>query len=118
MGSNGSSNGLPDPSSEGLDAGALRQDRDYINIATRSLPAGLVRRVLEAMDERRRGRRAAPARGTGLPDMSAAEMQREIAWRLDTLPPEDAAAIARLVRRLVPHGGQKSPARDDAAQEA
>jgi hypothetical protein len=34
--------------------------------------------------------------------MSLAEMQREIAWRLGTLPAEDARAIAAFVRRLVP----------------
>lgn len=108
-----SSNGTPDPPPETLAAGPLRKARDYINIATRSLPAGPMRRVLDAMDARRRTRRLVPPRHPGLADMSVAEMQREIAWRLDTLPPADAAALARFVRRLVARVGQKSPVTDN-----
>ena len=94
--------GTADPSSGGVDAGALLEDRDYIKVTTRSFPPALTRQVLQAMDERRRVRRLAPERPGGLPEMSLAEMQREIAWRLGTLPPEDARAIAAFVRRLVP----------------
>jgi hypothetical protein len=33
--------------------------------------------------------------------MSVSEMQREIVWRLQTLPANDADAVAALVRRLL-----------------
>ncbi len=92
--------GTPDLPAEGFDAGRLLSDRDYIKTTTQSLPAALVRRVLRAMDERRRRRGAAAENPRELPEMSLSEMQREIAWRLGTLPPEDAQAIARFVREL------------------
>jgi len=83
-----------------VDARVL-QDRDHIRVALQSLPAGSTRQVLQAMDDRRGARRAGHA-GSALPqDINLGEMQREIVWRLDTLPPEDAKAIAALVRQLV-----------------
>lgn len=91
----------PDPPVDTLDAGVLLADRDYIKVTTQSFPAGLTRQVLQAMDERRRARCLVPEAPVA-PAMSLAEMQREIGWRLATLPPEDADAIARLVRRLAP----------------
>ncbi|HET7263522.1 MAG TPA: hypothetical protein VFL28_02550 [bacterium] len=94
----------PDPPAEGFDAGRLLADRDYIKATTQSFPAALIRRVLRAMDERRRGRGGAAQNPRDLPEMSLAEMQREIAWRLGTLPPEDARAIARFVRELALRG--------------
>ena len=94
--------GTADPPSGGVDAGALLEDRHYIKVTTQSFPPTLTRQVLEAMDARRRVRRLTPEQPAGLPEMSLAEMQREIAWRLGTLPPEDARAIAALVRRLAP----------------
>lgn len=97
-----STDGAPDPPVDTLDTGALLEHRDYINVTTRSFPAGLTRQVLQAMDERRRTRRLVPEAPAALPEMSLAEMQREIAWRLATLPPEDARTIAALVRRLAP----------------
>ena len=92
----------PDPAAEGFDAGALLADRDYIKVTTHSFPVALTRQVLQAMNERRRARRLTPEEAAELPEMSLAEMQREIAWRLGTLPAQDAVAIAALVRRLVP----------------
>lgn len=97
-----STRGTPDPPVEALDAGALLENRNYIKGATQSFPAALVRQVLQAMDERRRPRRLLPEASAALPEMSVLEMQREIAWRLATLPSEDAQAIAELVRRLAP----------------
>jgi hypothetical protein len=92
----------PDPPADGLDAGALLEDRDYIKVTTQSFPAALTRQILQAMDARRRTRRPGPERSVALPEMNLAEMQREIVWRLATLPPEDARAIAAFVRRLAP----------------
>ena len=95
-----STDGTPDPPGEALDTGALLEHRDYVKATTQSFPAGLTRQVLQAMNERRRTRRLVPETLAALPQMSLAEMQREIVWRLATLPPEDAHAIAALVRRL------------------
>ena len=97
-----STDGTPDPPVDTLDAGALLEHRDYIKVTTQSFPAGLTRQVLQAMDERRRSRCLVPEPPTAPPKMSLTEMQREIGWRLATLPPEDAQAIAALVRRLAP----------------
>ncbi len=97
-----STDGTPDPPADTLDAGTLLEHRDYIKVTTQSLPVGLTRQILEAMDERRRSRRLVPERPAALPEMSLVEMHREIVWRLATLPPEDAQAIAALVRRLAP----------------
>jgi hypothetical protein len=82
------------------DAGLL-QHRDYIRSSLHSIHPGLLRQVLQAMDERRNARRAVPAKLMPSADMGAAEMQREIIWRLDTLPLGDAEAIAALVRQLL-----------------
>jgi len=95
-----STNATPDPPAEGFDTGALLADRDYIKVTTQAFPVALTRQVLQALNERRRARRWAPEKSAELPEMSLAEMQREIAWRVGTLPPEDARAIAALVRRL------------------
>lgn len=85
---------------EGFDRGALLRHRDFIKATTRSFPAALIRRVLAAMDERRRKRGMSAEKTGRLPEMSLAELQREITWRLGTLPPDDARAIAELVRKL------------------
>ncbi|HKX19583.1 MAG TPA: hypothetical protein VJT33_16400 [bacterium] len=98
----------PGPPVEGFDRGALLRHRNYIKVATRSFPAGLIRRVLAAMDERRRTRRVGPEKAGRLPEMSLAELQREIAWRLGTLPPDDARAIAEFVRELAPRSPSPS----------
>lgn len=100
--------GTPDLPAEGFDAGALLANRDYIKTATQSFPAALIREVLRAMDERRRRRGAAPEHPRELPEMGLAELQREIAWRLGTLPPDDAQAIAEFVRELAPRAPSPS----------
>ena len=97
-----STDGTPDRPIDTLDAGALLEHREYIKVTTQSFSAGLIRQLLQAMDERRRNRRLVPEEPAALPEMSLAEMQREIVWRLATLPPEDAETIAALVRRLAP----------------
>lgn len=89
----------PDPPADVVDA-ELLQNRDYVRTVIRSFPPSLIRQVLHAMDDRRRARRIAPEKSAALPELSAAELQREVAWRLETLPPKDAAAIAVLTRRL------------------
>lgn len=98
----------PDLPAEGFDRGALLRHRSYIKATTRSFPAGLIRRVLAAMDERRRTRRVSPEKAGRLPEMSLAELQREITWRLGTLPPDDARAIAKFVRELAPCSPSRS----------
>jgi hypothetical protein len=90
----------PDRSADIVDAGLL-QHRDYIRSTLQSLSAGLLRELLQAMDDRRNTRRTLKVRTRPGADMSPAEMQREIIWRLETLPSEDAEAIAALVRRLI-----------------
>ena len=87
---------------EGFDRGALLRHRDYIKTSTRAFPAALIRRVLAAMDERRRKRGVGAEEGRRRPEMSLAELQREIIWRIATLPPDDARAIAEFVRKLAP----------------
>ncbi len=82
-----------------VDAGLL-QHRDYIKSTLQSLPAGLLRQLFQAMEDRRDARCAVPVKSASAADMSAAEMQREVMWRLGTLPPEDAEAIAALVRQF------------------
>jgi hypothetical protein len=91
--------GRRDGAARGFDAGTVLQYRDYIKAQLPSLSASLSRQVLEMMDRRRAGRSAA-RRSTPLPQMTAAEMHREILWRLATLPPGDAREIAGLVHRL------------------
>ena len=103
-----STNATPDPPAEGFDTGALLADRDYIKVTTQAFPAALTRQVLQALNERRRARRLAPEESTELPEMSVAEMQREIAWRAGTLPPDDARAIAALVRGLASASSERS----------
>lgn len=93
---------------EGFDRGALLRHRNYIKVTTRSFPAGLIRRVLAAMDERRRKRGVRAEEAGRLPEMSLAELQREITWRLATLPPDDARAIAEFVRKLAPRSPSPS----------
>jgi hypothetical protein len=89
----------PDSPAGIVDAGLL-QHREYIRNALQSFPVRLLRQVLQTLDDRRGTRRAVPAKVVRSNGMSAAEMQREIVWRLATLPPEDAEAIAELVQRL------------------
>jgi hypothetical protein len=90
----------PDPSGEIVDAGLLPQ-RDYIRTSVQSLPTGFLRELLRAMDDCRHPRRVTPAKPPRAADMSVSEMQREVVWRLQTLPPDDTETISALVRRLL-----------------
>lgn len=90
----------PDSSGEIVDAGLLQQ-RDYIRTSVQSFPAGFLRELLEAMDDCRHPRRVTPAKPARVAEMSVSEMQREIVWRLQTLPPDDTDTIAAFVRRLL-----------------
>ena len=90
----------PDSSGEIVGAGLLHQ-RDYIRTSVQSFPTGFLRELLQAIDECRDTRRVTPARRPSVADMSISEMQREIVWRLQTLPPDDVDTIAALVRRML-----------------
>ena len=90
----------PDSSGEIVDAGLLQQ-RDYIRTSVQSFPTGFLRELLQAIDDCRDSRRVIPARPRRVTDMSPAEMQREIVWRLQTLPPDDTDTIAALVQRIL-----------------
>lgn len=90
----------PDSPGEIVDAGLL-QRRDYIRTSVQSFPAGLLRELFQAMEACRHPRRVASAKPPRIPDMSISEMQREIIWRLQTLPPDDTGTIAALVQRLL-----------------
>jgi hypothetical protein len=83
---------------------ALLTHREYIKTASYPLPRHAKIRVLEMMERLRHGRRG---RGTTaeeplapLPEMTGAELVREINWRIGTLPPNDAEAVARYIRHL------------------
>ena len=84
---------------------ALLTRREYIKTTAYLLPRGAKIQVLEMMERLRRERwdrrSAAAAEGpTPLPEMTGAELVREINWRIGTLPPHDAEAVARYIRHL------------------
>ena len=92
------------PNSSGEIVGArLLHQRDYIRTSVQSFSTGFLRELLQAMDARRRLRSVTPAKPQRVADMSISEMQREIVWRLQTLPPDDTDAIVGVVRRLLEH---------------
>jgi hypothetical protein len=84
---------------------ALLTHREYIKITAYLLPRQTKIQVLELMERLRRERRdRKTASGEGaaapLPEMTGAELVREINWRIGTLPPHDAEAVARYIRHL------------------
>ena len=88
-----------------IDIRALLTNREYIKVTAYVLPRRTKIQVLEMMErlrrERRERRSTAPAvRAAPLPEMTGGELVREINWRIGTLPPEDAAAVARYIRHL------------------
>jgi hypothetical protein len=93
------------PHARAVNVRALLRDREFIKVTTYLMPRRSKLHVLEAMERLRRRRMIPPppphphAR-IALPEMTAAEMVREINWRLGTLPPDDAEAVARYVRRM------------------
>jgi hypothetical protein len=106
----------PQPvSPRALDVRALLRDRDFIKVTSFALPLRTKVRVLQFMDQLRKTR-ASEAPGESipaLPELTNGEAAREIAWRVDTLPPEDARAVAAYLRRLLRRRssrGRPSPA--------
>lgn len=88
-----------------VDIHALLANRDYIKTTAYLLPRGAKVRVLNMMERLRLERRdprlaSTTPRTPALPEMTGPELVREINWRIGTLPPRDADAIAQYVRRL------------------
>ncbi len=88
-----------------IDIRALREQRHFIKTTAFLLPHAAKMQVLEMMERLRRGRMEPPLRppvgqAPPLPQMTDGEAVREINWRVETLPPGDAEAVARLVRSL------------------
>jgi hypothetical protein len=83
---------------------ALLTHREYIKTAAYLLPRRAKIHVLEMMERLRGGRRERriPVQDlpAPLPEMTGAELVREINWRVGTLPPYDAEAVARYIRHL------------------
>jgi hypothetical protein len=88
-----------------IDIRALLTNRDYIKTTAYLLPRGAKVRVLKMMEhlrgERRDRRQTSPEpQASALPEMTGAELVREINWRIGTLPPNDAEALAQYIRHL------------------
>jgi hypothetical protein len=86
-----------------VDIRVLREHREFIKTTAFLLPHKAKVRVLETMERLRWERmdpRLRPPAGEppSLPEMTGGEMVREINWRVETLPPGDAEAVARLIR--------------------
>lgn len=88
-----------------IDIRALLADREFIKVTAYVLPRRTKIQVLEMMERLRRQRflqeaASSPGRAGPLPEMTGGELVREINWRIGTLPPEDAEAVARYIRHL------------------
>ncbi len=89
-----------------VDVRGLLRNREFIKITAFVLPTPTKRQVLQMMERLRRERMTDPSGhplsgpADPLPEMTDGEMVREINWRIGTLPPGDAEALARYVRRL------------------
>lgn len=100
-----------------IDIRALLTNRDYIKTTTYVLPRGAKVRVLNLLEHLRRTRRdrrltSADSRAGVLPEMTGAELVREINWRIGTLPPRDAETVARYVRHLTRWRSERHRRRD------
>jgi hypothetical protein len=73
----------------------LRQLREYVTVASLTLPLPLQRRLLELLEQARPW--TVPARP--VPEMSRGELIRAIRWRLETIPLAGAVAAAAFVDR-------------------
>ncbi len=81
----------------------LLQDREFITVTAFLLSKLMKVRVLNIMEQLRQkrvDRRARRREGTALPEMTDGELLREIKWRVGTLPPGDAEAVARYMRHV------------------
>ncbi len=90
-----------------VNVGALMRDREFIKVNAYLLPKQAKRRVLAMMARLRRKRtevpggvRAAHHASASVPEMTSAELVREINWRVGTLPPDDAAILVGYIGRL------------------
>ncbi len=107
-----------------IDIRALLTHREYIKETTYLLPRGEKIRVLNMMEQLRRNRidrrRTRDTDRPGpLPEMTGAELVREINWRIGTLPPQDAEAIFRYLHRLTRgRAARRNRARSGAAPAA
>ena len=93
------------PRRAAIDIRALLANREFIKVTAYVLPRRTKIQVLERMERLRRQRtsqESAPSPGGArrLPEMTGGELVREINWRIGTLPPEDAEAVARYIRHL------------------
>jgi hypothetical protein len=88
-----------------IDVRGLLERREYIKTTVYLLPRRTKIQILELMDRLRRARWRPPKDRRGaspprLPEMTAGELVREINWRIGTLPPADAMAVAAYVKRV------------------
>jgi len=105
-----------------IDIRALLTHREYIKTTAYLLPRLAKIRVLEMMERfrslrtnRREGAKGLPS---SLPEMTGGELVREINWRIGTLPPEDAEAVAGFVQRLCRWRARRSLKRRDGGEPA
>jgi hypothetical protein len=103
-----------------IDIRALLTHREYIKTTAYLLPRRAKIRVLEMMERLRslrkdRRERAAEGPPSSLPEMTGGELVREINWRIGTLPPADADAVARYIERLCRWRARRSLKRRDGA---
>lgn len=84
--------------------GTLLQHREFIKVSAFLLPKAMKAGVLELMErlrQQRMDRQLRPRTGQPvLPEMTDGELLREIKWRIGTLPPGDAEAVARYIRHI------------------
>ena len=93
------------PRRAAIDIRALLANREFIKVTAYVLPRRTKIQVLEMMERLRRQRMPqestpSPGGARPLPEMTGGELVREINWRIGTLPPEDAEAVARYIRHL------------------
>ena len=106
-----------------IDIRTLLTHREYIKTTAYLLPRRAKIRVLEMMERLRslrKDRRETAAEGppSSLPEMTGGELVREINWRIGTLPPEDAEAVAGFVQRLCRWRARRSLKRRDGGEPA
>ena len=110
------------PRRAAIDIRALLANREFIKVTAYVLPRRTKIQVLEMMERfrslrtnRREGAKGLPS---SLPEMTGGELVREINWRIGTLPPEDAEAVAGFVQRLCRWRARRSLKRRDGGEPA